>query len=580
MKLKSYFITIISMILIISLISPPVLVPLEAMAKAAPLWQKKFDGDIDWIIKTDFDTLVIGSNSKLYVASERGGELLWSVESGPEIKKNDVSMIDGTDLLLINRNYQDGLSYELQCYELLTGNILWENNDINGDGILVYPVLQRWAFLYLTDIDDGDDVRPRIYNIDVFNGETEWVSDFRNSFHGSQSSGILIFGTDYDVSGFYPPVFISDELYFFYDGIRKFDYKTGQELWSVSYEVNKEDELIRTDGDAIITDDVIYTSGAGIIRAIDRINGTVLWASEEFNESAVIPLIFYDEGRIYGQIGGKFLKNNYQDVKELDPAGVFCLDASNGNTLWEYWNIDDTITNIVPDSNRIYFSDKISLIALEKNTGEEIYKSTLDIANPVLTAVYEKQNALIVQSGQKVGSYDKETGHKNWLAGFKSQEPGFLDKLSNRLLIGAAIIVLTGGLATAVLLGSYIAYDINRSYNRNAAEDRLKRQAEAEEEYWAGADEYRNSPGFRKALEIRKERHKLLTEQSDVYFYVYGELERNEDIEGVGGINLDTGNMDFVIDLDEEKPSYFYDRIYGLLFYTEDEKIEAYKTYN
>ena len=86
-------------------------------------------------------------------------------------------------------------------------------------------------------------------------------------------------------------------------------------------------------------------------------------------------MIYYDEGKIYGQIGGSFLKSNYKDVKNLDPVGVFALDAKTGSTLWEYWGCKETITNIAPANNKIFVADSISLIALDENTGNEVYKA-------------------------------------------------------------------------------------------------------------------------------------------------------------------------------------------------------------
>jgi len=577
---KRSFLLPLCFFLIAALISPMVLLPLKAAASTAPLWDKTFDKDIDWLLQTEFDVLIIGSNNKLYAVSERRGEQLWSIESGPAITRDDVMLIEGSDLLLVNREVDEKRVYKLEAYEVITGNKLWENSTIGGDGIALLPVLGRWSFLYLIDVEDGDNVRPLVYNINVFNGDIIWKSEFPSSFKGSKSSGFWVFGNKYDVSGFYPPSFIDGEIYFFYDGIRKFDFKTGEQLWHASYTVNKEEDLVRTDADPIVTDKVIYTSGAGIVRAIDRNDGSVIWASEEFSEYAVVPLIYYDEGKIFGQIGGTFIKSNYKDVKNLEPVGVFALDAHTGKTIWEYWGCQETITNIVPTNDKIFVSDKASLIALDENTGKDIYKATLDFGNPILTIPYKEKNSVLVQSGQKVESFEIDSGHKNWVAGFKEQQPGFLDKLPCRILIGAAIIVFTGGLATPILLGSYIAYDVNRTINRNAAEDRLCRQALSEKAFWSGADAFRNTPGFQQAVKIRKERLELLSKQKKVYFYVYGEKENNKDFQGVGGVNIDSGNMDFDIDLDNDKPAYFYDRIYGLLFYVDGKSLYAYKLYS
>jgi len=575
---RNRFTSIFCLLLIMTLLSPMLLQPLASVAATSSSWSKEFDKDIDWIIQSEFDVLLAGSNKKLYAISERSGEQLWSIEIGSEIGRTDVELIDGTDIVLVNREIdKEKSSFKLEAYEILTGEKIWGNNLIKGRGIDILPLLSKNSFLYLIDSDTGDKVKPHIYNFNVYTGKITWEADFSDSFNGTKSSGFWVFGNNYDVSGFYPPVFINDEIFFFYDGVRNFDYKTGKQLWHTSYTLNKEEDLLRTDADPIITDNTIYTSGAGVLRAINRKDGNVIWTSEDFG--VVIPLIYYDQGNIYGQCGGTFLKPNLNEVKTVDPAGVFAIDGKTGRTLWKFWNCQSPVSNIASAKDKIFLADKISLIAIDKKTGKDVYKTTLDFQNPVVTAVYDKNNTVIVRSGQKVASYDMDSGHKVWINGFKEQPPGFLDKLSNRLLIGAAIIIFTGGLATPLLLGSYIAYDVNRTINRNAAEDRLYRQAEETKIFWSNAAKYRNSPGFLKAVEIRKERLELLTKQKKAYFYVYGEDEQNSSIKGVGGVNLDTGKMDFQADLGNDKPAHFYDRIYGLLFYTDGNKLSAYKIY-
>jgi hypothetical protein len=575
---KSSFASVFCLLLIITLISPMLLEPIAAVAATSSSWSKKLDKDIDWIIQTEFDVLLVGSNKKLYAISERRGEQLWSIEIGSEIGRTDVTLIDGTDIVLVNREIdKEKSSYKLEAYEVITGTKIWGNNLIKGRGIDILPLLSKNSFLYLIDKDENDKVRPHLYNFDIYTGKITWESEFSSSFNGTKSSGFWVFGNNYDVSGFYPPVFINNEIFFFYDGVRSFDYKTGKQLWYASYTLNKEEDLLRTDADPIITDSTIYTSGAGVLRAINRKDGNVIWTSEDFG--VVIPLMYYDNGHIYAQCGGTFIKPNLSSTRDIDQVGVFAIDAKTGSTLWKFWNCQTPVSNISFAKDKIFLADKVSLIAIDKKTGKDTYKTTLDFLNPVVTAVYDKNNTVIVRSGQKVASYDIDSGHKVWINGFKEQPPGFLDKVSNRLLIGAAIIVFTGGLATPLLLGSYIAYDVNRTINRNAAEDRLCRQAEETKIFWGNAKSYRNSPGFLKAVEIRNERLELLTKQKKAYFYVYGEDEKNSDIKGVGGVNLDTGKMDFKADLGNDKPAYFYDRIYGLLFYTDGQNLSAYKIY-
>src|SRR3712207_9367727 len=84
----------------------------------------------------------------------------------------------------------------------------------------------------------------------------------------------------YTFDNYYPPAFIGDRLYVFYEGVTSFDARTGKERLREKYRVN-EDGLALTEAQPIFTESTIYVSSHGRMRAISRRTGDTEWERSE-----------------------------------------------------------------------------------------------------------------------------------------------------------------------------------------------------------------------------------------------------------------------------------------------------------
>ena len=85
---------------------------------------------------------------------------------------------------------------------------------------------------------------------------------------------------DYTLDNYYPPVFVGNRLYMFYDGVTSFEARNGKERLREKYRVNEEG-LALTEAEPIFADDVIYVSGHGRVRAISRQPGDTGWEAKD-----------------------------------------------------------------------------------------------------------------------------------------------------------------------------------------------------------------------------------------------------------------------------------------------------------
>src|ERR1044072_5189015 len=89
---------------------------------------------------------------------------------------------------------------------------------------------------------------------------------------------------EYTFDNYYPPAFIDDRLYVFYEGVTSFDARSGKSRLREKYRVNEEG-LALTEGEPIFDRDVIYVSGHGRVRAISRETGDTEWEAKDLGRS-------------------------------------------------------------------------------------------------------------------------------------------------------------------------------------------------------------------------------------------------------------------------------------------------------
>lgn len=245
------------------------------------LWSKKFPSNVDWEVLTSLGVIIASTDKHLIAIDGKTGNILWS-KKDIDLKREFVWPIEGTDIVLISDPDKKlgGIVKDANLYalEVMTGNVVWATSDITGRPLEVVPLLDQLSFLYITDqkyveeetLSKSPMIIPHMYNIDVNTGEIQWHRDFDRDVMGTKVEDTWLGYKIYNLSGYHRPILLGDEIYFFYGGITRWDYVTGNTVWKTTYPAG-DPELIRTDADPIFTDNVIYTSGQGQVKAINRL---------------------------------------------------------------------------------------------------------------------------------------------------------------------------------------------------------------------------------------------------------------------------------------------------------------------
>src|SRR6185436_8827399 len=167
---------------------------------------------------------------------------------------------------------------------------------------------------------------------------------------------------DYTLDNYYPPVFVGNRLYVFYEGVTSFDARNGKERLREKYRVNEEG-LALTEAEPIFADDVIYVSGRGRVRAISRQTGDTEWEAKDLGLTPEM-LLFADV--LYVRTGGQFTRLKDGETVERGSYGVSAIDVRNGKVLWRYKGADKGITNLLfPNFDRVAVADRDDLIFLD-----------------------------------------------------------------------------------------------------------------------------------------------------------------------------------------------------------------------
>src|SRR6185436_20833885 len=122
-----------------------------------------------------------------------------------------------------------------------------------------------------------------------------------------------------------------------------FDARSGKERLREKYRVN-EDGFALTEAEPIFTENVIYVSGHGRVRAISRQTGDTEWEAKDLGLTPEMVLV---NDVLYVRTGGQFTRIKDGDTVERGPYGVSAIDARSGKVLWRYKGADKGITNLV-----------------------------------------------------------------------------------------------------------------------------------------------------------------------------------------------------------------------------------------
>jgi outer membrane protein assembly factor BamB len=153
------------------------------------------------------------------------------------------------------------------------------------------------------------------------------------------------------------------------------------------------------------------------VSEIDAATGTVLRTFEGTERASEL---IHKDGRLYMVIG----KNTTgvlgkQDTEKMTEAGLACVDLKSGGILWRKKIDAISVWSLCADAGKVYYFNGSHVIALNDQTGEQMWESelrtrgNLNLIRPgVSLASY--RGVLLLITTQGLSSISLETGYTNW----------------------------------------------------------------------------------------------------------------------------------------------------------------------
>ena len=547
---------------------------LYAVCNAETLWTHKPTEDIKWYRLNESGTLLVGTDSSLYVLDPESGQQVWRRDDLRGISEIQVHEIAGTPLLLAPQNsgtFQKGT--KLFALDILTGKTVWETEKLKGVTVQVTPIYEKDMVVMLTVKDNSHTKdKPDLIALKLSNGSLLWEAEFTENvdLYGIERGSK--FFPKYDLSGAQPPIYEGDSIYFSYAGLHRFDLATGKLVWKVPYDIT-EGKIKRGNAQAVIDGDVIYTSAKGQVRAIDKETGNLRWTSKDFG--GAVAEMQLQENVLYGRLGGNFYDFGKREYALKKPLGVVALDKKTGAPIWFYEKAEDSVTNmtIFPELNTLLIADSKNLIGLDTNsTGKvkETFKVKLEFKFNLGAAATAAKVGKFAFGGLKamsskdpdttdepVAIIKRETGTaivrgKQHLISFdpKSRQIVWSSKYAAPGVPGWQKIAMT-----AITIAAAAA---SQSHEASLAAHGFSSAAYRENQ---------NFIGLMSSYEQFITRRYSASKAAGNYVYVLTDLKIDKE-KGAGliGVNMNTGQGDRQILFKDKEPDYEVDEVFGRVF--------------
>ena len=417
-------------------------------------WTTKLGDKIRFYQATDIGAIIVGTKKSLYAIDSMSGDILWRRKE-TSLDENDVAPVPGTDLAVLS--FEKGERTRIEAIDVLSGEPVWQSEKLKGavmqmsvepDSNLLAMVLakdahgkssetiKRHPIVHVLNLSSGDELWKHEIGSDIEMMPVRW-----------QDNGDVEFTLD----NYHPPIFLNGRLYLFYEGATSFEARTGKERNREKFRIN-EAGLALTEAAPIIDEKLIYTSGRGHIRAIDRTTGGVEWEAKDLG---LTPELVLAGSVLYARTGGQFTRLKDGETIERGPYGVTAIDAATGKVLWRYKGADKGITNVVlPDPSTVMIADHDDVITIDSRTGKRRAHVPHRIKGASF-ALLNERGQVVVGGREEIAAFD--AGREVWRARYPPPGRGLLRTITAIAARAASLYFRFGGTATMAFRGVQMA---------------------------------------------------------------------------------------------------------------------------
>ncbi len=593
----------------------------NASAPPSPGWSAKFDGDLRFYQTTELGALIVGTEKSLYAVDGETGEVLWR-RKNVRLDQSDVAPVVGSDLLLLS--FENGGKTRVEAVDLLAGDTLWRSDKTKGAvmQMAVDPENDLAAVVFARDAKgrakEGFKRRPTVYLLNLATGDELWKRDLESEVEMTPArwSEREDDETFYTLDNYRPPFFLDGRLYLFYEGVTSLDARTGKERIREKFRVN-EGGLALTEADPVVDAQHVYVSGQGRVRAISRATGREVWEAKDLG---LTPEMILADGMLFVRTGGQFTRLKDGEIAERGPYGVSAIDPANGKILWRHRGADKGITNLaLPDTRTALVADRDELIAIDTSNGKVSKRVKHRIDRAAFVLINEQRQAVVGGRNEIAGFDLSLNGDAVWRARHNPPGRGVLRTVGAITARAASIYFRYGGVATTAFRGVQIARGVSAlrwsglasrvvlpnltDYAAGAAREYVTSQVKSYGVI-SRADFTRRAVRAARARSVTPRisidvdveerlmdrldpahqldklsrflwRRKQLAALRGQFMYFYTEL-KPEGGKGLAGVNLNTGETQRAIRLDDLDYRFTTDEIAGLIYAAKDDRLMAY----
>jgi hypothetical protein len=161
---------------------------------------------------------------------------------------------------------------------------------------------------------------------------------------------------------------------------------------------------------------------------------------------------------LYVRTGGQFTRLKDGETVERGSYGVSALDARTGKVLWRYKGADKGITNlVVPDPDTILVADHDDLIVIDSHTGKRRARVPHRIERASFGLLNER-GAVVIGGQSEIAAFDPVTGRELWRDQHTPPGRGVLRTITAIAARAASLYFRFGGTVTTALRAVQLAH--------------------------------------------------------------------------------------------------------------------------